>query len=68
MAGLKLALNDANDQCTLLFNEVQKAWKVSFTLQADMKVLYLIFLCIVVTFSLSNSCMVVANVFTNWLE
>lgn len=35
--GLKLALKDANDQCTLLFSEVQKAWKVSFTLQADLK-------------------------------
>lgn len=35
---LKLALDEANDQCTLLFNEVQKAWKVSFTLQADLKV------------------------------
>nr|CAD1826270.1 unnamed protein product [Ananas comosus var. bracteatus] len=34
---LKLALDGANDQCTLLFNEVQKAWKVSFTLQADLK-------------------------------
>ncbi|KAK1263213.1 Geminivirus Rep-interacting motor protein [Acorus gramineus] len=35
--GLKLALKEANDQCSLLFNEVQKAWKVSFTLQADLK-------------------------------
>ncbi|CAD5165171.1 unnamed protein product [Musa acuminata subsp. malaccensis] len=35
--GLKVALKDANDQCILLFNEVQKAWKVSFTLQADLK-------------------------------
>lgn len=34
---LKLALKDANDQCILLFNEVQKAWKVSFTLQTDLK-------------------------------
>lgn len=34
---LKRALNEANEQCTLLFNEVQKAWKVSFTLQADLK-------------------------------
>lgn len=39
--GLKVALKDANDQCILLFNEVQKAWKVSFTLQADLKVLIL---------------------------
>ncbi|CAN0858315.1 Kinesin-like protein KIN-14A [Linum grandiflorum] len=31
------ALKDANDQCVLLFNEVQKAWKVSFTLQSDLK-------------------------------
>ncbi|KAF3320701.1 kinesin-like protein KCA2 [Carex littledalei] len=37
MLGLKVALKDANDQCTLLFNEVQKAWKVSFTLQSDLK-------------------------------
>nr|WDD38956.1 kinesin-like protein KIN-14 [Fagopyrum tataricum]WDD38957.1 kinesin-like protein KIN-14 transcript variant 2 [Fagopyrum tataricum] len=35
--GLQLALKDANDQCVLLFNEVQKAWKVSFTLQSDLK-------------------------------
>ncbi|KAJ8491359.1 hypothetical protein OPV22_013080 [Ensete ventricosum] len=35
--GLKVALKDADDQCILLFNEVQKAWKVSFTLQADLK-------------------------------
>ncbi|KAG6766687.1 hypothetical protein POTOM_027858 [Populus tomentosa] len=34
---LTQALNDANDQCVLLFNEVQKAWKVSFTLQSDLK-------------------------------
>ncbi|OUZ99796.1 Kinesin [Macleaya cordata] len=35
--GLKQELKDANDQCVLLFNEVQKAWKVSFTLQEDLK-------------------------------
>ncbi|MCL7036435.1 hypothetical protein MKW94_020733 [Papaver nudicaule] len=35
--GLKQELKDANEQCILLFNEVQKAWKVSFTLQADLK-------------------------------
>ncbi|KAL5556551.1 hypothetical protein UlMin_038787 [Ulmus minor] len=35
--GLKHALKDANDQCVLLFNEVQKAWKVSHTLQSDLK-------------------------------
>ncbi|XP_048232487.1 kinesin-like protein KIN-14B isoform X2 [Ricinus communis] len=35
--GLKQALKDANDQCVLLYNEVQKAWKVSFTLQSDLK-------------------------------
>ncbi|KAJ8765715.1 hypothetical protein K2173_014837 [Erythroxylum novogranatense] len=35
--GLKEAIKDANDQCILLFNEVQKAWKVSFTLQSDLK-------------------------------
>ncbi|KAJ9564968.1 hypothetical protein OSB04_000934 [Centaurea solstitialis] len=34
---LKHALKGANDQCVLLFNEVQKAWKVSFTLQSDLK-------------------------------
>ena len=36
--GLKQDLKLANDQCVLLFNEVQKAWKVSFTLQSDLKV------------------------------
>lgn len=41
---LKRALNEANEQCTLLFNEVQKAWKVSFTLQADLKVLQFTYL------------------------
>ncbi|GMJ04021.1 kinesin like protein for actin based chloroplast movement 1, KINESIN CDKA;1 ASSOCIATED 1 [Hibiscus trionum] len=35
--GLKQALKGANDQCVLLFNEVQKAWKVSFTLHSDLK-------------------------------
>ncbi|CAL5037517.1 unnamed protein product [Urochloa decumbens] len=35
--GLKHSLKEANDQCTLLFNEVQKAWRVSSTLQADLK-------------------------------
>lgn len=35
--GLKHAHKDANDQCVLLFNEVQKAWKVSHTLQSDLK-------------------------------
>ncbi|KAF5749741.1 hypothetical protein HS088_TW03G00066 [Tripterygium wilfordii] len=35
--GLKQALKEANDQCTLLLNEVQKASKVSFTLQTDLK-------------------------------
>ncbi|RZC73342.1 hypothetical protein C5167_048827 [Papaver somniferum] len=35
--GLKHELKDANEQCILLFNEVQKACKVSFTLQADLK-------------------------------
>ncbi|CAI9111458.1 OLC1v1011681C2 [Oldenlandia corymbosa var. corymbosa] len=35
--GYKQALKHANDQCVLLFNEVQKAWKVSFTLQSDLK-------------------------------
>ncbi|XP_017252657.1 kinesin-like protein KIN-14B isoform X2 [Daucus carota subsp. sativus] len=34
---LKQALTHANDQCVLLFNEVQKAWKVSFTIQSDFK-------------------------------
>ncbi|GAB4848791.1 Kinesin-like protein KIN-14B [Ancistrocladus abbreviatus] len=35
--GLQQELKDANGQCVLLFNEVQKAWKVSFTLQSDLK-------------------------------
>ncbi|RXH74075.1 hypothetical protein DVH24_021255 [Malus domestica] len=35
--GLKNILKDANDQCVLLFNEVQKAWKVSYMLQLDLK-------------------------------
>uniref|UniRef100_A0ACD5VCL2 Uncharacterized protein n=1 Tax=Avena sativa TaxID=4498 RepID=A0ACD5VCL2_AVESA len=35
--GLKLSLKEANDQCTLLFNEVQKASGVSSTLQNDLK-------------------------------
>ncbi|KAK7366869.1 hypothetical protein VNO80_08871 [Phaseolus coccineus] len=34
---LKQALKDANDQCVLLFKEIQKAWKVSSALQADLK-------------------------------
>ncbi|XP_051117491.1 kinesin-like protein KIN-14B [Andrographis paniculata] len=34
---LKQELKHANDQCVLLFNEVQKAWKVSSTLQSDLK-------------------------------
>ncbi|KAJ3695857.1 hypothetical protein LUZ60_001234 [Juncus effusus] len=34
---LNISLKEANNQCTLLFNEVQKAWKVSSTLQADLK-------------------------------
>ncbi|CAN6202085.1 unnamed protein product [Urochloa humidicola] len=35
--GLKHSLKEADNQCTLLFNEVQKAWRVSSTLQADLK-------------------------------
>ncbi|CAN6542101.1 unnamed protein product [Malus baccata var. baccata] len=35
--GLKNILKDANDQCVLLFNEMQKAWKVSYMLQLDLK-------------------------------
>jgi hypothetical protein len=38
LIGLKHSLKEANEQCTLLFNEVQKAWRVSSTLQADLKV------------------------------
>lgn len=34
---LQKTLKEADDQCLLLFNEVQKAWKVAFTLQADHK-------------------------------
>lgn len=37
---MKQDLKHSNDQCVLLFNEVQKAWKVSFTLQSDLKVLF----------------------------
>lgn len=37
LIGLKKSLKEADDQCLLLFNEVQKAWKVAFTLQADFK-------------------------------
>uniref|UniRef100_A0A1J3CBR9 Kinesin-like protein KCA1 n=1 Tax=Noccaea caerulescens TaxID=107243 RepID=A0A1J3CBR9_NOCCA len=37
VVGLKQALKDANDQCVLLYTEVQRAWKVSFTLQSDLK-------------------------------
>ncbi|XP_057530999.1 kinesin-like protein KIN-14B [Amaranthus tricolor] len=37
VVSLQQTLKDANDQCVLLFNEVQKAWKVSFTLQSDLK-------------------------------
>ncbi|KAF8080607.1 hypothetical protein N665_0932s0007 [Sinapis alba] len=35
--GLKQAFKDANDQCVLLYSEVQRAWKVSSTLQSDLK-------------------------------
>ncbi|KAF7809357.1 kinesin-like protein KIN-14B [Senna tora] len=35
--GLKQALKNGNDQSVLLFNEVQKAWKVSSALQTDIK-------------------------------
>jgi len=38
VTGLKQALKEANDQCVLLYNEVQRAWRVSFTLQSDLKV------------------------------
>ncbi|KAK9096692.1 hypothetical protein Sjap_022189 [Stephania japonica] len=34
---LRKAFKESNDQCVLLFNEVQKAWKVSLTLQSDLK-------------------------------
>ncbi|XP_021728175.1 kinesin-like protein KIN-14B [Chenopodium quinoa] len=34
---LQQTVKEADDQCLLLFNEVQKAWKVSFTLQSDLK-------------------------------
>ncbi|XP_024012498.1 kinesin-like protein KIN-14A isoform X2 [Eutrema salsugineum] len=37
VVGLKQALKDANDQVVLLYSEVQRAWKVSFTLQSDLK-------------------------------
>ena len=35
---LEKALKEADDQSLLLFNEVKKAWKVAFALQADLKV------------------------------
>ncbi|CAH2073237.1 unnamed protein product [Thlaspi arvense] len=35
--GLKQELKDANGQCVMLYSEVQRAWKVSFTLQSDLK-------------------------------
>lgn len=34
---LEKALKEADDQSLLLFNEVKKAWKVAFALQADLK-------------------------------
>ncbi|XP_054824002.1 kinesin-like protein KIN-14B isoform X2 [Prosopis cineraria] len=34
---LKQSIKDANDQCVLLFNEVQKARKISSALQTDLK-------------------------------
>ncbi|XP_051114176.1 kinesin-like protein KIN-14B [Andrographis paniculata] len=34
---LKQDLKHANDQCVLLYNEVQKAWKVTSTLESDLK-------------------------------
>ncbi|VVB18129.1 unnamed protein product [Arabis nemorensis] len=37
VTSLKQALKEANDQCVLLYNEVQRAWRVSFTLQSDLK-------------------------------
>ncbi|XP_010523322.1 PREDICTED: kinesin-like protein KIN-14B [Tarenaya hassleriana] len=37
IVGLRQELKEANDQCVLLYDEVQKAWKVSFTLQSDLK-------------------------------
>ena len=33
---LKRALEEADDQCLLLFGEVQKAWKLASSLQADL--------------------------------
>lgn len=33
---LKRALKEADDQCLLLFGEVQKAWKLASSLQADL--------------------------------
>ncbi|XP_028769402.1 kinesin-like protein KIN-14B isoform X2 [Neltuma alba] len=35
--GLKQSIKDANDQCVLLFNEVQKAWKISSVFQTELK-------------------------------
>jgi hypothetical protein len=33
---LRGALKEADDQCLLLFGEVQKAWKLASSLQADL--------------------------------
>lgn len=33
---LKRTLKEADDQCLLLFGEVQKAWKLASSLQADL--------------------------------
>ncbi len=33
---LKRALKEADDQCLLLFGEVQKAWKLASSLQEDL--------------------------------
>jgi hypothetical protein len=33
---LKRALKEADDQCLLLFGEVQKAWKLAASLQAEL--------------------------------
>lgn len=33
---LKRALKESDDQCLLLFGEVQKAWKLASSLQADL--------------------------------
>jgi hypothetical protein len=56
---LKKSLKEADDQCLLLFNEVQKAWKVAFSLQADHKVECTIFLFLYSQWFVSSNSLIV---------